>query len=49
MHRKKLPFGCYNPSCFKEEETYLEVEIIAPNHTMRKNISQDLSKSLSLS
>lgn len=48
MHMKRLPFGFYKPSCSKEEETCSEVEIIPPNHTMRKNISQDLSKSLSL-
>lgn len=48
MHMNRLPFGCYNPFRFREEETCSEVEIIAPNHTMRKNISQDLSKILSL-
>lgn len=39
MHMKRLPFGCCNPSCFKEEETCSEMEIIAPNHTTIKNIS----------
>lgn len=38
MHRKKLPFGCYNP-CFKEEETYFRSGNYCPKSHHEKKIS----------
>ena len=46
-HIKMLPFGGYNTSCFKEEETCSEMEIIVQNHIPGQHIRQDLSKILS--